>query len=130
MLNYNIKILIIMILLVMNLSSCDRENQFDFRDKYAGKYQVQEELQSYGFPPCGNNFHSLKDTIITVDFGITDSTLIVLGREVQLDSNGFYFAYHYGLHLWNDSISSSFMNGGLGCGRYEIYNGYRISEKH
>ncbi len=55
--------------------------------------------------------------------------IIVLGREVCLDSTGWFNAYHYGLHLWNDSIWSYFMNGGLGCGRYEIYYGYRISEK-
>jgi hypothetical protein len=51
----------------------------------------------------------------------------VLGREVYLDSTGHYYAYHYSLRLWNDSISSTFMNGGLGCGQYEIYKGYRIS---
>jgi hypothetical protein len=111
----------------MNFSSCDRIT-IDFQEKYVGKYQVQEELQNYCLPPCDNYYYSLKDTIITVDFGTTDSTLIVLGREVQLDSNGFFYAYHYGLHLWNDSIWSYYMNGGLGWGRFEKYIGFRISE--
>ncbi len=99
----------------------------DPEDKYVGKYQVHENISSYGFPPCGDPYSSEKDTVISVVRGKTDTTLVVLGREVYLDSTGHYYAYHYSLRLWNDSISSTFMNGGLGCGQYEIYKGYRIS---
>jgi len=122
------KILIILVLFCLIFSSCDKES-YDFRDEYVGQYQVVERLQSYGFPQCGAPFQSVKDTIITVDYGTTDSTLIVLGREVWLDSTGCYYAYHYGLCIRNDSLWSSYMAGGLGCGVYENYEGYRISDK-
>jgi len=124
----NLKALLIIILLIPDIISCDREEPFDFRDKYIGQYQVTEVRQSYGFPQCGSNYYSRRDTIIIVGYGQTDSTLSVLGRDVWLDSNGCYNAYHYSLRLWDDSISSFYMSGGLGCGTYVTYNGSRISE--
>jgi hypothetical protein len=108
--------------------SCDKDENkpIDFRDKYIGRYQVNEKIDCYG--PC-STCSSQKDTVIIVNYGLTDSTLSVLGRDVWLDSTGRYYDYHYGLRLWNDSINSHFMNGGLGCGQHEIYEGYRISSK-
>jgi len=100
------------------------EKPADFRDIYIGKYQVKETINCYG--PCGT-CSSVRDTVISVNYGLTDSTLSVLGRDVFLDSTGFYGAYHYGLRLWDDSISSNFMNGGLGCGQYIWHKGYRFS---
>jgi len=93
---------------------------------YSCVKEVKEKISCYG--PCGSCF-SMRDTIISVNYGKTDSTLNVLGRDVYLDSTGSYYAYHYGLRLWNDSIQSNFMNGGLGCGRYEVYTGFKISDK-
>jgi hypothetical protein len=114
---------------IMVSTACEKASRKDdFRDKYVGKYRVTEEIKSYGSPVCGSVF-SVKDTIITVDYGTNDSTLVVLGREVKLDEDGYYHSYHYGLRLWNDSIWSSHMNGGLGCGVYETYTGKRISSK-
>ena len=111
--------------------SCHKDNDndepvkpADFRDIYIGKYQVKETINCYG--PCGT-CSSVRDTVISVNYGLTDSTLSVLGRDVFLDSTGFYGAYHYGLRLWDDSISSNFMNGGLGCGQYIWHKGYRFS---
>jgi hypothetical protein len=107
------------------LNACDNNgNDPDFRDQYVGKYQVTEKITCYG--PC-RTCASLKDTVIIVDYGLTDTTLSVLGRDVFLDSDGFYSAYHYGLWLRNDSIWSYNMNGGLGCGQYENHEGVRIS---
>ncbi len=112
------------------LFSCEDDNKLtDFRDKYIGKYQVHERIVSYGGPECGEPYNYEKDTIISVTYGTTDTTLIVLGREVWLDSNGEYDDYHYGLRLWNDSLYSCFMNGGLACGQNEIHTGYRISNE-
>jgi hypothetical protein len=124
----NLKIFLVSLLLIPGNLSCDKESP-DPRDKYIGQYQVREVLQSYGFPECGPGYHSERDTIIIVDYGLTDSTLSVLGRDVWLDANGWFNAYHYGLRLWNDSISSYFMSGGLGCGTYISYVGVRISGK-
>jgi len=113
------------------LVSCQTEtaNPSDPRDIYLGEYQTVENISSYGFPECGEPYEYEKDTIIIVTKGQTDSTLLVLGREVYIDSTGRFGAYHYSLRLWNDSIYSYFMNGGLGCGQYEVYRGYRISHK-
>lgn len=123
----------LLISLGLILYACDKEEQTspdslnDFRSAYVGDYQVVESVSSYGFPECGDPYSWEKDTIISVEYGNSDSTLKVLGREVLLDSNGSYSAYHYGLRMWNDSINSNFMNGGLGCGLYEGYVGYNIN---
>ena len=102
----------------------DGNKPTDYRDKYTGKYKGSLIISCYG--PC-DTCYTKKDTSITVKYGLTDSTLNVLGREVRLDSTGEYYTYHYVLRLWNDSISSFYMNGGLGCGQHEIYQGVRIS---
>ena len=112
--------------MVINACKKDDKGPKDSRDQYIGKYQTTESINCYG--PCGTCSYQ-KDTVITVSYGLTDSTLNVLGRDVHLDSAGWYFSYHYGLHLWNDSVYSNYMNGGLGCGQYEVYEGYRISHE-
>ena len=111
--------------------SCDKvgSGPSDFRDMYTGKYQVHETIYSYGFPVCGEPYFSERDTIISVSYGYTDSTLLVLGRDIYVDSTGRGYDYHYGLRFRNDSIFSYFMNGGLGCGQYENHEGIRISMK-
>jgi len=124
-----ISILIFGIFLLMSCKKDDHKSP-DPRDKYIGKYQVHEWISSYGSPECGEPYSRENDTIIKINYGKTDSTLMVLGREVYLDSVGCFSTYHYGLRLWNDSIYSFFMNGGLGCGQYEVYEGYKISDLH
>ena len=107
--------------------SCDKDENkpIDFRDKYIGKYQVNEKINCYGICPACT---SQKDTIIVVNYGLTDSTISVLGRDLWLDSTGRYAAgYHDYLSLWNDSIYSHFRIGGLGCPTVYIHEGYRIS---
>jgi hypothetical protein len=123
----NLIIIGIFIITCFYLKSCDKDesNPTDFRTKYVGKYQVHEQIFSYGL---GDPINSERDTYISVRYGGTNSTLLVLGREVLLDLSGCFTDYHYYLRLWNDSIYSSFMNGGLGGGQYEIYEGYKISD--
>lgn len=127
----NTRLTAIIIFYGLLIFSCDKDDNkpTDFRDKYIGKYQVHESISSYGFPECGEPYSREKDTVITVIYGDTDTTLNVLGRDVYLDSTGWFSDYHYGLRLWNDSLYSHFMNGGLGCGQNEIYEGYRISSE-
>ena len=117
-------------LTLLVLGSCESggTDPEDFRDRYVGNYLVRETIRSYGFPECGEPYSRERDTVIRVNYGESDTTLFVLGREVWLDSTGSFYDYHYGLRLWNDSIWSTFMNGGLGCGQYETYEGVRISE--
>lgn len=113
---------------IMIFISCDKDDTkpSDFRDKYIGMYQVKEEINCYG--SC-QSCSSQRDTVIKVNYGLTDSTLNVLGRDVYLNSTGSYHNYHYTLRFWNDSISSIFRNGGLGCGQYETHKGLKISNK-
>ena len=117
-----LKTVIVIAMLVSIHVSCKKEQHkpHDFREKFIGQYQVKETIWCYG--SC-NTCYSQKDTIIAVSIGQTDSTLLILGREVFLDSNGNYYAYHYGLRLWNDSIRSMLMSGGLGCGTYVKHEG-------
>jgi hypothetical protein len=111
----------------MCMISCNKDKLDDIRKIYIGKYQVVEKISGYGI--CFPLDLIVKDTVISINYGLTDSTLSVLGRDVYLDSEGFCNQYHYWLRLWNDSISSTFMNGGLGCGKYEKYEGYKITDK-
>jgi hypothetical protein len=119
-----LSVIVMMLQVSCNKSPCKCH---DFRDKYVGKYSVKEEVTSYGFPECGDPYHWIRDTVISVNYGATDSTLEVLGRDLFIDSTGYYYSYHYSLRLWNDSLLSYFMNGGLGCGQYEVFKGTRAS---
>lgn len=113
------------------ITSCKKDNSssLDFRNKFIGQYQCVEKINSYGASQCGTSYSFEKDTVISVSYGATDSTLNVLGRDVYLSSEGYFNDYHYGLRLWNDSISSYYMNGGIGCGQNETYIGYKISSQ-
>jgi hypothetical protein len=109
------------------LISCEKAFwKKDYRDKFVGKYQVVEEKRSYG--PCGFENY-LKDTLIVVDYGHSDSLLIVLGREVYPDKNGYFRTYDHEVIFQNDSIFSRNKFGGLGCGYYITHQGKRISSK-
>lgn len=122
-------ILYILLFVAFAITACEKGfwKPKDFRDAYVGKYQVTEKLTVYGSPLCDLGPDTEKDTVIIVDYGSKKTTLFVLGREVELDEEGYYYAYRFGLRIWNDSIWSLHMNGGLGCGIYEHYEGYRIS---
>jgi hypothetical protein len=121
------RISLIVVLAFAVFSACKKDcnTPSDFRDVWRGQYQCVETVNCYG--PCFT-CSSTRDTIISVDFGTTDSTLSVLGREVWLDSGGSYYAYHYGLNFRNDSIFSNYMSGGLGCGSYISHVGVKISD--
>lgn len=116
-------------LFLLLFAACGKadEKLTDARNKYIGSYFVHEKIGSYGPPPYVEPFLYEKETIINVLPGETDSTLLVLGREVWLDSNGSYYEYKYGLRLWNDSLRSYYSSGGMGGGMYISHVGYRIS---
>jgi hypothetical protein len=122
---WKVPVLFLITITIASYFSCKKE-PVDFRDQFIGKYQVKEQINCYG--SCAT-CASEKDTLISVRYGMSDSSLSVLGRDIKLDINNFYYAYHYGLWLGNDSIYSKFMYGGLGCGQYEIYEGVRVSKK-
>lgn len=67
--------------------------------------------------------------MISVRYGATDSTIDVLGRDINMRSGSVFSDYHYSLEISNDSIHSTYMHGGLGCGQYEIYEGVKVSEE-
>ncbi len=108
-------------------SSCkkDCDKPADPRDEFVGQYQCRETISCYG--SCGTCYTE-RDTVLSVYYGNTDTTILFIGREVWLDSTGSYYAYHYGLNFRNDSVFSSYMNGGLGCGAYETYFGVKIAD--
>ena len=117
----------IFILVILSIVASCEKDQEDFRDQYVDRYQVMETISSYGIYDY-NPYTRTRDTVIRVDYGDTDTTLLLLGREIWLDKDGYFSEYHYGCRLWNDSIWSYFMNGGLGGGQYENYVGYRIGK--
>jgi hypothetical protein len=72
-------------------------------DQYVGEYNVTETFESYGFQGgCPDPIYSQKDTIITITSGNSDTTIIVLGREVSINSLGRYSDYHYDLYIENE----------------------------
>ena len=107
--------------------SCNK----DIHEKYVGDYLVHEHIYSYGSEYCGEHFSFEKDTIITVLPGNTKKKIIVLGREVELNDDGEFTDYSstdYFLSIRNDSIMSYEKFGGNECGRYEKYNGNKITD--
>lgn len=121
--HYHLVVFLVLIM-VSCKKDCDNKSP-DFRDEFIGKYSCRYTVSCYG--PCFTCY-SVTDTVISVQYGNSDTTIFVLGREVWLDSTGSYYAYHYGLNFRNDSIFSTFMNGGLGCGQYQSYVGVKISD--
>jgi len=124
--NLNQKLFILILLIIGGLTfGCKKDNKPDFRDQYVGVYAVKERYVPYP-PDTINDTSYERDTVIIVDYGKTDTTLRVLGRDIYLDEHGHYGVYHYSLRLWNDSISSYFMNGGLGGGTRIYHDGVRV----
>jgi hypothetical protein len=126
-----ISAVLILITGLLFIDSCKKSDikPGDFRNKYIGKYEVVEHVGSYGSIECGEPYSRERDTVIIVNYGETDTTINVFGRDVKLDSSGIFYDYHYSLRLWNDSIKSYLMNGGLGCGQIVTYLGRRVSEE-
>ncbi len=129
-----LKIIGLVVIIVGCLQSCEKDDSelSDFRNKYIGKYFVHESIVKYGAPPpwCPyNDDDSEKDTVISVTYGGADNTLFALGHEFWLDSIGEFSIFPLKFRFRNDSIYSSYRNGGLGCGYYETYEGVRISSE-
>jgi hypothetical protein len=97
----------------------------DARDAYVGKYAVHQTNNCYG--PC-DTCHSEQDLILVVDYGHSDSTLLFENREIPISAIESYYAYHYSLSIGHDSLHSSNMSGGLGCGIYIVQEGVRIDK--
>lgn len=106
--------------------SKDQTAPVDFRDPYIGQYQVKENIFPYGSCHPNDPVPTKKDTVIEIGYGETDTTLSVLGRDIWLDSMNLHHRYHYSLYLTPDSIYSTFLNGGLGCGFTEKHYGRKI----
>lgn len=102
--------------------SCRKEkSSTDFRDAYTGTYKVLLSVNCYGCSTCAYQ----KDTTLQVKKGSSDSSILVLGREIILDAEGRYTESRFGVHLWNDSLYISYLNGTLGCGQREVYQGLK-----
>jgi hypothetical protein len=117
-----IYLILILNCLFLFLNSCEKDKP-DSRDKYIGDYAVLQSVNCYG--PCGNCSYQ-RDTVIRVGYGKTDTTLNVLGRDIYLEADGVCAGYHLSIKILDGYLSASFMNGGLGCGTYENYEGNKI----
>jgi hypothetical protein len=110
-------------LLVLVLLSCRKEpteTSFD----YIGKYRCRHTHTCYG--ALGSCYS--EDTVeISVRKGATDSTYSVFGGDYYIQSDGCCYGYHFGFCFIGDSLHASFMNGGLGGGFYDVYDGRKVS---
>lgn len=124
----NRSILVIVLAGFLIFGSCNK----DLHKKYVGDYLVYKRIYSYGYEEyCGEQYNYERDTIITVSAGSSNKKLVVLGREVELNDEGFFTEYSnsdYHLRIWNDSIYSYERFGGIECGRYVKYNGNKIPD--
>ena len=121
--------MLVLTLLLVLVSSCDNFSSFsDPRDKYVGKYKVVETFSYYGYNAPSPSV-TIRDTIISVHYGSKKESIAVLGFDIELDKNGYYYIGHFSVRIRNDSIFTSRRNGGLGAGRYEMYKGKRVSRK-
>jgi hypothetical protein len=114
---------------MLNGCASDKDDFTDFRNKYIGKYQVKEMQKNYR-EPDDDVYSFLRDTIISVNYGNSDSTVEVIGRDVKLNSKGYYSSSYFAMRIWNDSIYCFTIpfEGEDEDGRCEIYSGHRISK--
>ena len=118
-------ILIVLISAGLLSTSCYKIkiNPNDYRNNLVGKYQATGTIDCYG--PCGD-CHKEWDSVITINYGSTDSTLYIWGEDIYFSEKET--SYGFGLRLWNDSIFYSMKNGGLGCGQFEYFTGSKIAD--
>lgn len=118
--------LVSLILFILSLSACKKDSELsDYRFDYVGKYQTLCRVSSYGIYPAS---YSETDTVLSVDYGSEDSTIIVLGNQIKANINGVsYYFYHGSITINNDTLKAFYMSGGLGGGQNISYEGYRIS---
>ncbi len=120
-------IILVFLSIAATLVACKEEDNTpsDFRAEYVGKYNCNVNINCYGaLGTCSYNY----DTLLSVYYGNSDTTMLFIGREICLDSTDSYYDYHYGLYFRNDNVFSTFMNGGLGGGQYEYIKGMKISD--
>lgn len=121
---------IIYFAIVILFFSCNKndENPTDSRDKYIGQYAVWHIINKNGpIEKCGENYYLKNDTIINVSYGETDTTLNILGRDVYLDSLGWFNTEYFNLKLWDKDISIYIENKtSIWCTTYQEYQGHRI----
>ena len=115
----------VLLLMVSTLAAgCRYDDELSV--KYIGKYRCIHTSSCYGL---AGNCYSQTEEIVTVAQGKTDSTYAVFGGDFVIDQDGCCYGYHFGFCLTGDSLHASFMNGGLGGGVYENYEGVKISNK-
>lgn len=104
------------------LVGCRYDDEVSIR--YIGKYRCVHTSSCYG--ALGNCYSQQVETL-SVRQGATDSTFAVFGGDYYLDAAGCCSGYHFGFCFSGDSLHANFMNGGLGGGVYESYEGVKIS---
>jgi hypothetical protein len=110
-------------LLLIVLFSCRKEPSETTFD-YIGKYRCRHTHTCYG--ALGNCFS--EDTVdISVRKGATDSTYSLFNGDYYIAADGCCSGYHFTFCFFGDSLHASFMNGGLGGGAYDVYDGVKIS---
>lgn len=92
--------------------------------RYIGKYRCIHTSSCYG--ALGNCYSQVVETL-SVRQGATDSTFAVFGGDYYIGSDGCCSGYHFNFCFSGDSLHAGFMNGGLGGGVNESYQGVKIS---
>lgn len=105
------------------LVSCEKEVT-DFREEYAGVYQVAESYGSFG--SCERSTAWEEETTVQVSYGSTDRSLIIRDWEFELDENAEYFGPAIYIRLSGGALFLSQKDEEQACGLYRQLEGYRI----
>jgi hypothetical protein len=117
-------ILGILFLITLSLFACRYDDELSV--KYIGKYSGLYTRDLYGGAGSG---HSESTQTLSVTQGSTDSTYSIAGIDWWLGADGCGSIYHGSVCLTGDSLHLIIMNGGLGGGVYERFNGVKISNR-
>lgn len=135
--------ILLLFVLVLGFIACEKEKLttsgggsttlIDYRDKYVGNYKCHKicTFWTLSQPQIDTTFN---DTLsLEVKKHPVYSNKIIVGTdEIPMDTSGYYTGYYnpsnyknYAISFYNDSISISTFNGGLGGGTSCNTKGHR-----
>lgn len=120
-----LKILTISSVLITFNHSCRKDTLPHYESsKFVGKYLVTITANKSGqYCQTPANLPT-RTEIIIVDYGNTDSTINVFGKETYLNMEGN--DPKSTLKIWDDTFSFGYSDGPLGCKIYYTYKGERF----
>lgn len=116
--------LVKLLLVLLTLSACRYDDAVSLR--YVGRYRCKHVSVCYG--ALGNCRYESEE-LVSIRTGATDTTFELLGRDLFFGTVDCGYDYHFSACLAGDSLHINFMNGGLGGGMNETYDGIKVDDQ-